>query len=340
MEVAEFLLDSGADMEARDADESTPLLGTCKFDAAKAKMLINRGANVHATDKKGQTTLINACHLGDPELVGMLIERGVNVNSVHENGETALSIAARHEHTAILERLLAAGANANTSRKSALIGAASLGRVRAVQLLLEAGADVTARNESGGTPLHLTAHLRSHGSDLCSVASLLIAAGADPKARDESGSTPFHAYFECWHVALNKALISLLSRAGADPHCRNEAGRAPIEMFLQSRELHQLYVRDIVLPAQWSGNRGSSYQGALELCNIDRKWLQQIIFELDAEPIRLMYFDRRFWNNGWKVCLGPRNVFLADACMQQWQLHTCFHCVNSCSRWMSCRVHT
>ena len=56
-----------------------------------------------------------------------------------------------------------------------------------VAALIEAGADINARNEAGKTPLHYAAR---HNSNPAVIAAL-IDAGADIRARDKAGNFPF-----------------------------------------------------------------------------------------------------------------------------------------------------
>ena len=66
-----------------------------------------------------------------------------------------------------------------------LIEAAAKGNIEAVKQHLAAGADVNAKHETGGTPLHEAAH-KDHGE----IVELLIAKGADVNTRDDVGKTP------------------------------------------------------------------------------------------------------------------------------------------------------
>jgi ankyrin repeat protein len=83
------------------------------------------------------------------------------------------------------------------------------GHPQVVTLLLEAGADVNARNENdhwGTTPLHAAAH-----ANQASIAQLLIDRGANVNATDREGRTPlFHTTF---HKA--KAVAKVLDRHAA-----------------------------------------------------------------------------------------------------------------------------
>ena len=58
---------------------------------------------------------------------------------------------------------------------------------KAITDCLDAGADVHARAEGGGTPLHVAARANEDPA----VITALLDAGADAKAKDKSGRTPF-----------------------------------------------------------------------------------------------------------------------------------------------------
>ena len=82
-------------------------------------------------------------------------------------------------------------------------------------VLLEAGADVEARNRRGRTPLHGAA-----GTNRSQVVAELARAGADLNARDSAGNTPLHATRYNEHVSV----VYLLLELGADPTLVNDRG--------------------------------------------------------------------------------------------------------------------
>ena len=81
-----------------------------------------------------------------------------------------------------------------------------------VVLLLEAGANPNARDDSGSTPLHLGVQ---NGNPVAS--SHLLAAGSDPNAADNDGYTPLHIA----HWNANARVTELLLEAGANPIARS-----------------------------------------------------------------------------------------------------------------------
>ena len=87
------------------------------------------------------------------------------------------------------------GASEGASR---LHFAAAIGDTRAIESLLAAGADVSAKAENGYTPLHAAA-LNGY---LLAI-HVLVSAGADVNAKAKNGITPLHeaaqySTWECW----------------------------------------------------------------------------------------------------------------------------------------------
>jgi len=94
--------------------------------------------------------------------------------------------------------------------------------LKTVQKRLESGADATARDEWGFTPLHFAAAF----NDDPDVISALVDAGADLIARDkEWGATPLH--WAAWSND-NPGIIIALLEAGADPNVRDSRDSTPL----------------------------------------------------------------------------------------------------------------
>ena len=91
------------------------------------------------------------------------------------------------------------------------------------------GADVSARSESGITPLHWAGIWNENPA----VIEALLAAGSDPKARDEGGNTPLHLAASS---SENPAVIEALLAAGSDPKARDEGGNTPLHLAASSSE--------------------------------------------------------------------------------------------------------
>jgi hypothetical protein len=145
-------------------------------------------------------------------------------------GDTALHVAAAGHRPAVTKMLLAAGADPLSERNHRLsqplhyaadgyINSAAWNdkrQVAVIRILLEAGADIHARDKNGATPLHRAVRTR------CARAvNYLLNAGADATARNSSGSTPFHL------------AVQNTGRGGSGAEIAKAAQRTIIEDFLK-----------------------------------------------------------------------------------------------------------
>jgi Ankyrin repeats (3 copies) len=111
IEKAAALLSSGADVNIRDKDGTTPLMWAVEKNSLEVvKGLLDNGAEVEAKDNNGQTALMDAAYWGHLELVELLVEKGADVNAKDEHGRTAMTWASRNLHPRIVEFLKAHGA--------------------------------------------------------------------------------------------------------------------------------------------------------------------------------------------------------------------------------------
>jgi ankyrin repeat protein len=97
--------------------------------------------------------------------------------------------------------------------------ASTYGYVEVARILIEHGADVTAKAVNGWTPLH-EASKRGH----IDVAGFLVEHGTDAISRDKGGRTPLHIASAYGHVDLSRFLIE----QGTDVTVRDNAGWTPL----------------------------------------------------------------------------------------------------------------
>ena len=94
-----------------------------------------------------------------------------------------------------------------------------------VRSCIEAGADVNARGgEYEATPLHLAVGSRENFD--FAVIAVLIETGADVSARDRDGDTPLHWAVRNDHASSPLAIAGLIM-AGADVNARNYEDYTP-----------------------------------------------------------------------------------------------------------------
>jgi ankyrin repeat protein len=161
---------------ARSADkDGVSLVQWCAYygDVSAIRYLLEKGAALESlADNLGLTA---ACFHGHWRLCKFLIEHGADVNRPEEDtGETplhsALCTTRRLTHNLVLKVLLAHGAEVNcATKKDAETGgfmrdcrtkgetplhrAAAFGDEEAIQMLLDAGAVIDAKDMNGETPL-------------------------------------------------------------------------------------------------------------------------------------------------------------------------------------------
>ena len=178
-------------------------LSTVSNLASKAELRQEKeGAS---TASGGAAALVDACIRGNPQAVQALIREGKDVNARDHHGLTPLDHAIAHRQFIIAETLTAAGAVWTRSRKDAtalLIPAVNANLPKLLRCVLGAGADITATDRDGRTPLHHAVLNMRHAFLPC-LANLRTAVH-----EDALGNTPLHlAAFACNQPAL-KALLA------------------------------------------------------------------------------------------------------------------------------------
>ncbi len=141
------------------------------------------------------------------DIVRQILQRDPKlIDAYAADGFTPLGLASFFKHEALAEFLLSAGANPslpsnNAFRVAPLHSAAASKNVKIAKLLIDAGADVNAKQQEGITPLHSAAH----NGDL-DMAELLLKRGSKKYQTTEKGKTPYDYAAEIGHVELMKLL--------------------------------------------------------------------------------------------------------------------------------------
>ena len=184
-----LLLDHGADVNAAADQGDTPLHYAASHSGPDiVKVLLERGADVAARDHSMNTPLHAAVAGGyrsdavggvaDPEVIGMLLEAGAEVNATNADGSTALHTAAWQQDDEAARLLVASGGNVNAVdglARTPLHRAAEFRKtwhqgpdvsIEFVRMLVELGAEVSARDRDGKTACDLA---RTDDPDLRSL---------------------------------------------------------------------------------------------------------------------------------------------------------------------------
>ena len=174
---AELLLENGADPDARNHRGETPMNGlktdweTTQFLAGLLGVEIDRQSVEHGRDQveallrrhgagsanRISDELYGAAITGNIEAVRKYLTDSPDINAVDgKYGVTPLCWAAFGGHAEIIELLIESGADVNAKNRdsgTALHGAAFLGQAEAAAILIQNGADTYAKHESGDTPM-------------------------------------------------------------------------------------------------------------------------------------------------------------------------------------------
>jgi cytohesin len=181
-----MLLERGANVNAQEEDESTPLHPVsfrCHWHPELVRTLLEHGADVSVRNNLGLTPSLLASRSRNVEVIRIHLERGADVIAVRdrdEDGSTALHLALRWGRAAVACVLLERSVDGMARDRDAMTPlhlAAREERVEVVCVLLERGADANAL-----MPVDPVCGWRweaDHGN----VAHLFLRNGADAEAQ-------------------------------------------------------------------------------------------------------------------------------------------------------------
>jgi ankyrin repeat protein len=182
------MLDAGADPDARDAFDRTPLIHAAFAGHLEvARLLLDRGAGANAENLQRRSALVLAADQGHTEIVELLLDRGADPDHAGIHDQTALHVAGWQGHVAVVRALLAGGADPelhDATGNTPLTLAATEDVPDVVRVMISGGAVV-----DGSTPAGHTALMKAAMEGRARVVEALLALGADPRLRDRHGMT-------------------------------------------------------------------------------------------------------------------------------------------------------
>ncbi len=198
-DVVEFLIEHGADPNGTLVTGETPLVMAgskiaLSDDAASARrieilnLLLDHGARVNA--ERGRTSPLHA-NAHNQKAAELLIAHGADVRATDSGGDTPLHSAAdcSWDNSGTVDLLLQNGAvldARNQKNETPLLKAAY--NARTAKPLIDHGARTDITNSSGETPLHIAAHYANNPG--VEALALLCSCGLKADARDNNGNTP------------------------------------------------------------------------------------------------------------------------------------------------------
>jgi ankyrin repeat protein/L-ascorbate metabolism protein UlaG (beta-lactamase superfamily) len=222
-EVAEFLLEMGADPLAGDNENSQPIhLAAVNGHIPVLDLLLDHGVDINARDDNQMTPLLFAVSRGQVEMSKHLIDKGADMKLTTTTGVNAFQMAAIGGNLELVMFFADNGfpINSKTPRGfTALHSAASYGRTEVVKYLVEKGARIDEENEEGTQPLAMAVGRNSYDAAL-----FLIDEGADVTHRDKQGFAAIHEAAGRGNISV----VQLLLDHGVDVNAATNAGWVPM----------------------------------------------------------------------------------------------------------------
>jgi len=237
-------------IDAPDADGQTPLHYACRAGQVEiAQSLIENGANLQLHDADGLFPLHYAVASNSARLLSVFVSLIKNKNDwniqCHDTGETPLHKAIKSwAYPATIQRLLDLGADTTIMDKRGLTPlhlAVMEGNFLIAEILLD---HINLkkipldqyRDNRGFTALHYAAEFNAWR-----IFPLLLAGGADINAVTTSGDTPLHLAVR----ARRADIIDLLIAGGANLHLANAAGETPFDIAAAQKDKDEALVKKL-----------------------------------------------------------------------------------------------
>ena len=248
-DIAQLLLEHGADANAQDMYERTPLLMASENGLGEiARVLLKHGADTELGKNGGQSLLELASENGLGEIARVLLKSGADTELGKNGGQSPLELASTRGHVEVVRVLLEHGADVDAQDELENTPLHHARGEDVARCLLEHGADANALDYKSQNPLHYASSsgvarvLLEHGVDVNSrdsfdltplhvtfndgVAQVLLEHGVDANARDTNNATPLHRASESGREGVTRVLLEY----GVDANCRDANNATPLHL--------------------------------------------------------------------------------------------------------------
>lgn len=292
-EVVKLLLDGGANIEARDGVQRTPLILTAESKSLKmAEILIDRGADINAVAIRGYTALLWGARNQFREYVDLLISHKVHIEE--DALRRAFHMAVETGMTGLYDYVVELGCDvAETIQRDPwlIFPASASGSVQIVESLIEYGIDPEQADKDGYRAIHGAA-LGGHTG----VVKYLIELGVDKNARNLKGETAYNLATKL----EDKKAADYLKMKGSDtsepqfpvtegPYMGQQPPGDIPEMFMPgivsgfSRAHSSIVFSPDGKEAYWT--EMDQAEGAVKVSRmVNNRWSYPVVAELDRDP--------------------------------------------------------
>ena len=237
-EITKELLRNGANPNIKD--ENYPLhwfpihVATRNGDTEMLKLLHKYGADIESEDRRSEKPIHLAFVKGHIEAAQFLVKNGSNINGKGFSGRTPMYYAAFFGHKELIKMYIqlesqieARAEYLNTLLLTSVTHSTS---IETMLYLIESGANVSAKNSQGMSPLHIAS-----GCNLTEVVLALISKGAEISAQDNYGNTPLKYAVINGHEEMVELILAVISKP--DLKIRNKKGMCALDIAISKRKL-------------------------------------------------------------------------------------------------------
>lgn len=253
VDVIKELVRYGIDLNARDNSGKTALSHAIEGNrnVHVIRALLKAGAKAGAEDSSGNRLLQAVKHNPAGDMTKEFLTSDVEIEApVDSEGNTLLMLAAKHNYgEEVVKVLIQAGANVNAKNHNgetplllASVYSSSMNHKNSgvIRELLQAGADPNARDREGRSPMIRAAEKTTNPE----VIAELLKGGADIHATDADGRNPLFIairFSSGLFETDNKGVVSELIKSGLDPNAKNAEGFTPL-MLAAGRTTQSSYI--------------------------------------------------------------------------------------------------
>ncbi len=224
IEIVEYLLAKGADIDARNNANQNPLLHAAYYGKATVvQLLLDKGADYKERDRYDRTVLHYPVREGHKDVVEILVKKGMDITVEDGMGVSPMRFAIEGGRFEIMDVFIASKAldlGGDTGR-TALHLAAKQGQKEIVDLLIAKGTSLSTKDDMDATLLHNAAI-----GGLSDLFKRLIAEGAALDDLDARGRTPLHYAVKQGSLEI----VNLLVEKGADLNVKGNDERTALHI--------------------------------------------------------------------------------------------------------------
>jgi ankyrin repeat protein len=254
VEIAQVLLENGADVQDLDSSQRTAVYLAVVFRRLDmVRVLLRQGREqLDFSDRDGFTPLHKAVEQGDEEMVTTLLENGALVGLRNSHGTTALHVAALRGYLSVCQLLVLAGADVRAQDKEYLCPldlAATSGATDVIAYLAEHGGNIYHKGRELWTPLH-----RAARGGHCQAVAFFLDRHVNVLQGDFKGNIPLHLAVRSGRIEVVRLLVERTvepDTVKAQLSATDRKGQTPREVAFFTAHYHiHKYLRGV----EWEMN--------------------------------------------------------------------------------------